>query len=89
MVTGKLAVIQANTLQNRLLLRDDSGLFPDFAFGRIKNRLAPFHPAAGQKPARPIGMPDQQNPVFPVKNRRSRAQRESPRLPVERLQDSL
>ena len=89
MVTRKLAVIQANALQNRLLLRDDPGLFADFAFGRIKNCLAPLHPATGQKPARPILMPDQQDPVFPVKNRRSRAQREAPRLPVEGLQRNL
>lgn len=89
MIPGELTVIQANALQNRLLLRYDSGLFPNFTFGRIKNRLAPFHPAAGQKPARPIGMPDQQDPVFPIKNCRSRAQREAPRLPVEGLQNSL
>ena len=75
MVTRKLAIIQANAPENRLLVSDDPGLFPDFTFGRIKNCLATLYSASRQKPARPIRMAHQQNPVFSIKNRGSRAQR--------------
>jgi hypothetical protein len=89
MITGKLSVSQANSPEDGLLFRDNSSLFPDFAFSGIKDCLAPFHPATGQKPARPVGMLNQQNPVFRVKNRGSGAQRKAPRLSVDRLQGNL
>ena len=89
MITGELSVIQANALKNRLFLSNDSSLFPGFAFRRVKNCLAPFDSTTGQKPTRPIGMLDQQNPVFHVKNSRSRAQCEAPRLAVNGLQGNF
>jgi len=89
MVTREPVIIQADAPQDRLLLRDDPRLFPDFALGRFKNCLAPLHPAAWQEPARPVGMPHQKNPVFIIKHRGARAQGEAPRLPVEGLQYNL
>ena len=74
MVSREQLIIQANALQHRLLLRDDSRLFLDFAFCRFKERLAPLDPAAWQEPSRPVGVPHQKNPVFTIKYRGSRAQ---------------
>ena len=67
MITGKLAVIQANALKNQLFFGNNSGLLTNFPCRRLKNGFAPLHPAPGQKPAWTIGMLDQQNPVFPSK----------------------
>ena len=82
MVSREQLIIQANALQHRFLLRDDSRLFADLALCRFKERLAPLDPAAWQEPSCPIGVPHEKNAVFAIKYRGSRAQREATRLPV-------
>ena len=58
MIAGKLPVIQAETFQNGVFFCNDSGLFTNLAGRRVENGFSPFHPAARQEPARPIGMLD-------------------------------
>jgi hypothetical protein len=58
-IPWELPIIQAKTPENGIFFRDNSRLFPNFPFRRIKNCLAPLHPSAGQKPTRPIGMLDE------------------------------